>query len=141
LNGLIVDDKAEIHPDDASFSHKGNMGPVNTSTTAAQTTSATRVGQHNRQSSSVTAWKGRFDTPEAREAVRIMRREAQKLGVSVVSVGLRWLAYHSHLGEGDAILLGAKSAQNLEAKLVEIGRGPLPDDVVAAMAESGRRWK
>ena len=47
----------------------------------------------------------------------------------------RWIAHHSQLRKehGDSIVLGASSPEQLEANLVAIEKGPLSDEVVAAI--------
>ena len=67
-----------------------------------------------------------FDAVEAVQAV------AEKYGLSVGEVALRWLKYHSALREevGDAIIVGASSAKHLEENLADLEKGVLPEEVV-----------
>ncbi|KAH7910358.1 NADP-dependent oxidoreductase domain-containing protein [Hygrophoropsis aurantiaca] len=50
----------------------------------------------------------------------------------------RWLQHHSALVPGDAVVIGASSADQLEANLRECEGGPLPKDVLTLMEEA---WK
>jgi aflatoxin B1 aldehyde reductase len=47
---------------------------------------------------------------------------------------LSWITHHSALTkeQGDAIIIGASSAKQLEDNLTNFEKGPLPDDVVQA---------
>jgi hypothetical protein len=68
-----------------------------------------------------------------------MRQTAQQNGLSHASgLGLRWLAYHSHLGRDDAILIPAKNVRDLENRLEEIAKGPLSEDILERMNEVGK---
>ncbi|KAG2411609.1 hypothetical protein HFD88_009165 [Aspergillus terreus] len=77
-------------------------------------------------------WNGvYFDALEAIHAV------AEKHGLRDGEVALRWLKHHSFLREelGDAIIVGASSVKHLEANLVDLEQGPLPDEVVQVLEE------
>jgi aflatoxin B1 aldehyde reductase len=62
---------------------------------------------------------------------------AKKHGLSEAECALRWITNHSLLKRefGDAIIIGASSASQLEENLVNLEKGPLPDDVVKALDE------
>ena len=60
------------------------------------------------------------------------------------------MMHHSAMKKelGDAVIIGASSAKQLEANLVDFEKGPLPEDVVQALDQgweltksiSGRYW-
>jgi aryl-alcohol dehydrogenase-like predicted oxidoreductase len=83
------------------------------------------------------AWKGVNDTPTTRQAVKRINEAGERYGVSLLSASLRWLAYHSRLDSSDAIVLGASSWRDLEERVEELAKGPLPDGLVATMDEVG----
>jgi len=62
-----------------------------------------------------------------------------KYGLTLRECALRWLAHHS-------LLMGASSAAHLESNLVDLEKGPLPDEVVGALDRGWERirglsWK
>ncbi|GAB1316900.1 Aflatoxin B1 aldehyde reductase member 2 [Madurella fahalii] len=79
------------------------------------------------------------------DAVRELKETADKYGVSMIEVGLRWIANHSMLrleeseaGKGDGILIGVSKVEHLEQNLGYLAKGPLPDELLAAV---DRMWK
>ena len=54
---------------------------------------------------------------------------------------LRWLYWHSKLGEGDGIILGASKAMQVVENVENIKKGELPSDVVSAVEEMWERVK
>lgn len=57
-------------------------------------------------------------------------------GLRLTEVALRWLQHHSVLTPEDGVIIGASSAAQLEQNLVDSEKGPLPQDVVAALDEA-----
>lgn len=93
---------------------------------------------------------GRFD-PKARgfyrklywneptfAALDVIRPLAQKHGMTTSEAALRWTSHHSAMkGEkGDAAVIGASSAKQLEENLANLEKGPLPQDLVEAFEEA-----
>lgn len=64
----------------------------------------------------------------------------KKHNLSEAECALRWITNHSLLSreKGDAVIIGASSASQLEDNLANLEKGPLPDDVLAALDEG---WK
>jgi hypothetical protein len=144
LDGLIV----EEYDSQSELESLNNTSPPTTpSLSRPPSQHVQQRGDQRKAHVNATAWKGRFDTPSAREAVKLIRQALHKVSgrdstnnnINASSVGLRWLAYHSHLGESDGILLLAKSTHDLEAKLASIAQGPLPEELVSVIEEAGRR--
>ncbi len=82
---------------------------------------ASAYGQHFR------AW---YDKPQFHDAIRSLLAVVEPLDISPTGAALRWLAYHSALGEKDGIILGATTPQQIQQNMADINRGPLPDEVV-----------
>ncbi|GJE95556.1 aldo/keto reductase [Phanerochaete sordida] len=63
---------------------------------------------------------------------------AQKHGLTLAEVAMRWLAHHSLLKRehGDAVIIGASSVAQAEQNLTDLEKGPLPEDVVHALDEA-----
>ncbi|KAF7174679.1 hypothetical protein CNMCM7691_003365 [Aspergillus felis] len=69
------------------------------------------------------------------DALDTIRAAADKHGLTVAEVAFRWLKHHSQLQSAldDAIIIGASNLNQLEGNLVDLEKGPLPEDVVGAM--------
>lgn len=84
------------------------------------------------------------------DALEILRPVAKKHGLTEAECALRWLSHHSFLkrDNGDAVIIGASSTKHLEENLVDLEKGPLPEEVVRALdagwektrAVSGKYW-
>ncbi|KAI0454967.1 aflatoxin B1 aldehyde reductase member 2 [Xylaria acuta] len=60
-------------------------------------------------------------------------------GLTMIETALRWTVHHSALrvtNGGDGILIGISSYDQLDGNLDALEKGPLPDDVVAALDEA-----
>ena len=88
-----------------------------------------------------TRWRGEstmpvypklFDTPPMHEAMKLLKAacDAASPLISLQEASLRWLMHHSALREGDAIIVGAKRVDQLEANVADARKGPLPQAVV-----------
>ncbi|KAI9678386.1 MAG: hypothetical protein M1822_008032 [Bathelium mastoideum] len=89
-----------------------------------------------------TRWEGKsafkmytsvFDKPEMHAAIQSIHAVCQSNNLSLTEVALRWLMHHSELGAGDAIILGAKTVEQLENNLADCRKPPLPDTIVQAV--------
>ncbi|CAF0965778.1 unnamed protein product [Didymodactylos carnosus] len=62
----------------------------------------------------------------------------QNQALSLVETALRWLMHHSTLRpfDGDGIIIGANSVEQLGSNLNDLQKGPLPDEVVRALDEA-----
>ncbi|KAH8907620.1 keto reductase [Coniochaeta sp. PMI_546] len=71
------------------------------------------------------------------DALDVVRPVAAKLGISTAEAALRWVRHHSQLQSehGDAIIIGASSADQLENNLTSLEKGPLPEEMVRAFDE------
>ncbi|KAJ7638337.1 Aldo/keto reductase [Roridomyces roridus] len=69
------------------------------------------------------------------KALQVLRPVLDKHGLNMSEVALRWMTHHSLLKRehGDAILIGASSLAHIESNLVDLEKGPLPEEVVAAL--------
>jgi aflatoxin B1 aldehyde reductase len=67
-------------------------------------------------------------------ALDIIRPVARKLGISTVEAAQRWIIYHSGLKKdfGDAVVIGASNAAQLEDNLLNLEKEPLPKDMTDA---------
>lgn len=74
-----------------------------------------------------------YDLPEVHAAMLRFKAacDAQNPPLSTAEASLRWLVYHSALGAGDGIILGAKRTDQLQDNLDQIAKGPLSDEAKA----------
>lgn len=85
-------------------------------------------------------YQGRYWKKSFFEGVEVIKKAAEKHGITSIEATYRWLAYHSMLNgdRGDAILIGASKLDYLISNMETVKAGPLPEDVVGAFAEA---WK
>ncbi|KAJ6486529.1 NADP-dependent oxidoreductase domain-containing protein [Mycena vitilis] len=69
------------------------------------------------------------------KALDILRAAIAPHGLTESEAALRWLAHHSVLKKqlGDAVIVGAGGKKHFEENLSALDKGPLPEDVVAAL--------
>ncbi len=77
------------------------------------------------------------------DALDIVRPVAEKHGLTLAEVALRWMTHHSLLGKEypDAVLIGASSAKHIEQNPVDLDKDELPEDVVKALHSAWERVK
>ncbi|KAI8654199.1 hypothetical protein LRP88_01776 [Fusarium phalaenopsidis] len=77
------------------------------------------------------------------DALEELRAAAAKHQLTEAECALRWLSHHSAMSKekGDKIIIGASSASQLEQNLVDLEKGPLPDEVLEAVEKGWLRVK
>lgn len=80
-------------------------------------------------------YRGRYWNEQYFDALDILRPVAKKHGLTEAECALRWMTHHSMLKRenGDAIIIGASSVKHLEENMVDLEKGPLPEEVVQAL--------
>jgi aflatoxin B1 aldehyde reductase len=80
-------------------------------------------------------YRNRYWKAEYFDALDLLREACKKHGLTEAECALRWMEHHSKLTkeQGDAIIIGASSAKQLEENMVNFEKGPLPEDVVKAL--------
>ncbi|KAK7031734.1 Aldo/keto reductase [Favolaschia claudopus] len=88
-------------------------------------------------------YRERYWKPAYFEALAEIRTVATAHGLTMPEVALRWISHHSLLRRehGDAVLIGASSLEHIEQNLVDLEKGPLPDEVVAALDDAWEKVK
>lgn len=71
-----------------------------------------------------------YGAPKLQQAMKNLEDILFPLGISGREASLRWIYYHSRLGEGDAIILGASKISQIRENVKSISAGPLSDEVV-----------
>jgi len=70
------------------------------------------------------------------DALPIVKAAADKHNLRLTEIALRWLQHHSVLTPSDGVILGASSTAQLEQNCDDSEKGPLPDEVLAALDEA-----
>ena len=78
-----------------------------------------------------------YDKPKLHDAMRELNSVCQSNNVTLAEVSLRWLAYHSELGPGDAIILGATKTSQIESNVKDINQGPLSEELLQSVETLG----
>ncbi|KAL9597714.1 MAG: hypothetical protein Q9219_004971 [cf. Caloplaca sp. 3 TL-2023] len=79
-----------------------------------------------------------YDKAAMHTAIEKLYGLLEPLGVSLAGASLRWLYYHSALGEKDGIILGATKIEQVKQNVAEITKGPLENKLVDAFEQA---WK
>ncbi|KAJ7087316.1 Aldo/keto reductase [Mycena belliarum] len=60
---------------------------------------------------------------------------AEKHNLTMAEIALRWISHHSLMRRehGDAVLIGASSLNHVEQNLIDLEKGPLPEEVLKAL--------
>lgn len=77
------------------------------------------------------------------DALDLLRPVAKKHGLTEAECALRWMTHHSLLrrDKEDAVIIGASSVVHMESNMVDLEKGPLPEEVVKALDEGWERCK
>lgn len=80
-------------------------------------------------------YRGRYWNDQYFDALDILRPVAKKHELTEAECALRWMTNHSQLQRehGDAIIIGASSVKHIEQNLIDLEKGPLPEEVVQAL--------
>jgi len=76
-------------------------------------------------------------------AVNAIKSVCDKHNLTMAEVALRWVSHHSLMKRehGDAILIGASSVKHIEQNLIDLEKGPLPDEILQALDEAWQSVK
>ncbi|KAH7930820.1 Aldo/keto reductase [Leucogyrophana mollusca] len=72
------------------------------------------------------------------KALELIKGVAEKHGIRMTEIALRWCQHHSVLAPEDGVILGASSAVQLEDNCSDSAKGPLPDEVLHVLDEANR---
>ncbi|KAJ3931113.1 MAG: Aldo/keto reductase [Lentinula lateritia] len=69
------------------------------------------------------------------DAVASIQTVADHHNLTMAEIALRWVSHHSLMKReyGDAILIGASSLEHIRQNLIDLEKGPLPEEVVTAL--------
>ncbi|KAG9240428.1 aflatoxin B1 aldehyde reductase member 2 [Calycina marina] len=85
-------------------------------------------------------YRARYFKDASFEALRIINSVAEKNGLTLVEIALRWLVHHSALNIGpggqDGVVIGVSHYEQLESNLRDLGKSPLPEGVLDALDQA-----
>ena len=83
-------------------------------------------------------FRGRYWNDAYFAALDVLRKATDAHGIPLGEAALRWSSHHSAMKRefGDAVVIGASSATQLEQNLKFLEGGPLPEDVVEAFQKA-----
>lgn len=87
-------------------------------------------------------YRDRFLNKANMEALKIAEDATQKHNLTLLETAMRWVIHHSAMktrakGGNDGVVVGVSNFQQLQGNLKDFEKGPLPEDVVAAL---DRAW-
>ncbi|EIW65256.1 Aldo/keto reductase [Trametes versicolor FP-101664 SS1] len=84
------------------------------------------------------AYRARYWKEPYSKALAAIEEVSKKHGLTLAEVALRWISHHSLLRaeHGDAVLIGASSVKHIKENLVDLEKGPLPEEVVKVLDEA-----
>lgn len=69
------------------------------------------------------------------EAVTKLQGFIKPLGLTLTEVSMRWLMFHSGLGEGGGVIIGGSRVEQIEGNLLDVRKGGLSEEVVGMVEE------
>ncbi|KAK5992305.1 Aldo-keto reductase [Cladobotryum mycophilum] len=88
-----------------------------------------------------TMYRSRYFKDSTFNALKVVETAIEAAGLTMLETALRWTVHHSALkikDGNDGIIIGVSSVEQLESNLVDLEKGPLPNEVVEALDEA---WK
>lgn len=84
------------------------------------------------------SYRTRYWNDEYFDALDLIRPVTEKHGFTLAEVALRWVSHHSLMKReyGDNVLIGASSKAHLEQNLIDLEKGPLPQDVLDVLDQA-----
>ncbi|KAA1472011.1 Aldo/keto reductase [Dentipellis sp. KUC8613] len=72
------------------------------------------------------------------KALAEIQAVSDKHNLTMAEVALRWISHHSLMKRefGDSVLIGASSVEHIEQNLIDLEKGPLPDEVLSVLDEA-----
>ena len=80
-------------------------------------------------------FKNWYDKPSMHEAIKHLGQIAEKTGMGMDELSLRWLVYHSILEDEDCVIIGASKVAQIRKGAELIQKGPLKEDVVKELSD------
>lgn len=79
-------------------------------------------------------YKRLYDKPSMHTALNNLQATIlEPLGISSAEAALRWICFHSALGEADSVILGSSRIRQIVQNVRDIQKGPLPRNAIDAL--------
>ncbi|RPD64667.1 Aldo/keto reductase [Lentinus tigrinus ALCF2SS1-7] len=84
------------------------------------------------------AYRARYWNEPHFNALSKIEAVAQKHNLTMAEIALRWVSHHSLMERqfGDSVLIGASSTKHIEQNLIDLEKGPLPEEVLKVLDEA-----
>lgn len=82
------------------------------------------------------SYRQRYFKDSSFEALSIIEPVLEKHGLTLIETALRWILHHSSLqmkDGNDGIIIGVGNYRQFEENLKDLGKGPLPQEVLEAL--------
>jgi aflatoxin B1 aldehyde reductase len=76
-----------------------------------------------------------YNKESMHEAVKTLKASADLFDISKTEIAIRWLTHHSALRDGDGIIVGPETVDELDDCVRAYRAGPLPEDLVKVIEE------
>lgn len=73
-----------------------------------------------------------FGAEDLRSAMKKFDEDMKVYNVTPIEVAIRWIIYHSALGDEDGVIIGASKAEQVWEAVNIMKKGPLPETVLKA---------
>jgi aflatoxin B1 aldehyde reductase len=98
-------------------------------------------GRFSNTAKSGEMYRDRYFKSSTFEALKLVEDVAQKHGLTLLEIALRWCVHHSELrtrvkGGNDGVIIGVSSFEQLEGNLRDLEKGELPEEVVGVLDEA-----
>jgi aflatoxin B1 aldehyde reductase len=97
-------------------------------------------GRYSDNSITGQPYRKRYFKDATFDALKVIEPVVQKHNLTLLETAFRWMHHHSALkienGGRDGIIIGVSSISQLKNNLADLEKGPLPDEVVAALDEA-----
>jgi aflatoxin B1 aldehyde reductase len=84
-------------------------------------------------------YRDRYFRDATFDSLQLIEPVIQKHNLTLLETALRWCVHHSALkvmDGNDGVIIGVSSLKQLEGNLSDMGKGPLPEDVVQALDQA-----
>jgi aflatoxin B1 aldehyde reductase len=78
---------------------------------------------------------GLYGEERVRGAVERFKKALDGFGIGATEAALRWVVFHSALGEGDAVIIGASREEQVVSSMEIVKKGPLDQEVVEVVEQ------
>ncbi|KAI0697761.1 Aldo/keto reductase [Cytidiella melzeri] len=84
------------------------------------------------------AYRKRYWNDAHFKALGLVETVAEKHNLTLAEIALRWASHHSQMKKeyGDAVIVGGSSTKHIKQNLLDLEKGPLPEEVVQVLDEA-----